>query len=191
MYDAAARGASVPRVGAIQAVDRYIGYKSKGRIRRGWSWSGAQNGSTRQRSSASTLPSLPSRTGDAAKYPAPPCRPSSPSQLAPSPPRPPDITLPAGTAGANSANHTSVPPHTQTASHPASDSGAARGVPGISTGTGRPLPPPAHSGSASQFRANLFVELFLLVKTYSRRLNYCTVGIFTVGIFRYIYCRYI
>ena len=28
-----------------------------------------------------------------------------------------------------------------------------------------------HSGSASQFRANLFVELFLLVKTYSRRLN--------------------
>ena len=30
---------------------------------------------------------------------------------------------------------------------------------------------PAHSGSASQFRANLFVELFLLVKTYSRRLN--------------------
>ena len=30
---------------------------------------------------------------------------------------------------------------------------------------------PLHSGSASQFRANLFVELFLLVKTYSRRLN--------------------
>ena len=30
---------------------------------------------------------------------------------------------------------------------------------------------PSHSGSASQFRANLFVELFLLVKTYSRRLN--------------------
>ena len=28
-----------------------------------------------------------------------------------------------------------------------------------------------HSGPASQFRANLFVELFLLVKTYSRRLN--------------------
>ena len=30
---------------------------------------------------------------------------------------------------------------------------------------------PAHSGSARQFRAHLFVELFLLVKTYSRRLN--------------------
>ena len=28
-----------------------------------------------------------------------------------------------------------------------------------------------HSGSASQFRANLFVELFLLVKTYSRRVK--------------------
>ena len=85
------------------------------------------NGSTRQQSSASTLPSLPSRTGDAAKYPAPPSRPSSPSQLAPSPPRPPDITLPAGTAGANSENHTRVPPHTETASHPVPDSGAARG----------------------------------------------------------------
>ena len=33
------------------------------------------------------------------------------------------------------------------------------------------VPGPLHSGSASQFRANLFVELFLLVKTYSRRLN--------------------
>ena len=32
-------------------------------------------------------------------------------------------------------------------------------------------PGPVHSGSASQFRANVFVELFLLVKTYSRRLN--------------------
>ena len=32
-------------------------------------------------------------------------------------------------------------------------------------------PEPMHSGSASQFRANLFVELFLLVKTYSRRLK--------------------
>ena len=32
-------------------------------------------------------------------------------------------------------------------------------------------PQPPHSGSASQFRANLFVELFLFVKTYSRRLN--------------------